>query len=367
MDWDAEGLLDGLDDDTARAARRALLDELQGAGVPLEELRRAVREDRLALLPVERVLAGEPRYTAREIAERTGAEVEDLARFWQAVGLPVADFDARVYGEQDLEAAARMRRVREAGLPEEDRVEVARVLGQGMARYAEALRTMFGRALLEPGVDERELAHRFKAAAEQLLPLSGPLMDYVFSLHLRDRIRHDVMSFEERTSGRLADTQDTAVGFADLVGFTELGESVGEEELGGLAGRLVALTEAHVRPPCRHVKTIGDAVMLVAPEPAALLNCVLALVEAGNAEAELPALRAGVAFGPAVNRWGDWYGSTVNLASRLTARARPGSVLTTAEVHDRVGEDGYRWSSAGEKRMKGFAAPVRTFRVRRPG
>jgi adenylate cyclase len=73
-----------------------------------------------------------------------------------------------------------------------------------------------------------------------------------------------------------------------------------------------------------------------------------------------------VAYGPAINRWGDWYGSTVNVASRLTARARPASVLATDAVRDRTG-DRYRWSAAGAKRLKGLANPVTTYRVRPDG
>jgi adenylate cyclase len=96
------------------------------------------------------------------------------------------------------------------------------------------------------------------------------------------------------------------------------------------------------------------------------VHSVIDLIDAAEA-AGLPALRGGVACGPAVNRWGDWYGSTVNLASRLTTRARPGSVLTTQSVRDAVGGDGLEWSSAGEKRLKGFASPVRAFRVRPSG
>ena len=84
----------------------------------------------------------------------------------------------------------------------------------------------------------------------------------------------------------------------------------------------------------RLVKVIGDAVMLVSPEPGPMVAATLELVERAEAQEALPQLRAGVAYGPAVNRWGDWFGSTVNLASRLTARARPGSVLTTEEVRD---------------------------------
>jgi adenylate cyclase len=77
-------------------------------------------------------------------------------------------------------------------------------------------------------------------------------------------------------------------------------------------------------------------------------------------------VRAGVAYGPAINRWGDWYGSTVNVASRLTARARPASVLVTENVRERAG-NGYAWSVAGPKRLKGLSAPLRTYRVRRDG
>ena len=116
----------------------------------------------------------------------------------------------------------------------------------------------------------------------------------------------------------------------------------------------------------RLVKVIGDAVMLVSPEPATMVETMLTLVEGAEAAEGLPELRAGVAYGPAVNRWGDWFGSTVNLASRLTSRARPGSVLATEEVRD-AAPDGYAWSSAGPKKLKGFSAPVKTFRVRREG
>src|SRR6185436_14401422 len=109
---------------------------------------------------------------------------------------------------------------------------------------------------------------------------------------------------------------------------------------------------------------IGDAVMLVAPEPGGLVEATQRLVEASDGAEGLPAIRAGIAYGPAVNRWGDWYGSTVNVASRLTERARPASVLTTEAVRDAVA-DGVEWSFAGEKKLKGLSAPLRTYRARR--
>ena len=117
----------------------------------------------------------------------------------------------------------------------------------------------------------------------------------------------------------------------------------------------------------RVVKQIGDAVMLVSPDAAALVRTCLELVERAEAEDGFPPLRAGVSYGPAVNRWGDWFGSTVNVASRLTARARPGAVLVSEAVKEQVGAGTFAWSAAGEKKLKGLNKPLKTYRPRSAG
>jgi adenylate cyclase len=364
VDWEAEGLLDELPDDAAREARRALLDELYNEGVELSELRQAVLEQRLALVPLDRLLGGEARYTAREIAEKSGLSLESLQATRRALGLAVPDPDDRLFDEDDLEAARIGRRVRDAGFTEEHVNETNRVLGRGMARYSEALRTISADVILEPEADERELAQRFATVGAEQLPLARAWLEHVFLLHFRQMLRHEAVTLQERTTGR-GDERRQAIAFADLVGFTELGETVPVEELGDVASRLSRLAGEVVEPPVRVVKTIGDAVMFAAPEPAPLVDVALALVAQGEDTDDLPPLRVGVSYGPAVNQWGDWFGSTVNLASRLTSRARPSSVLVSEGVRERVGEDGYTWSSAGPKKLKGFATPVKTFRVRR--
>jgi adenylate cyclase len=364
MDWEAEGLLEGLEDDTARDARRRLLDELHANGMGLEELRRTVAEDKLVLAPVARALSSEPRYTAREIAARAGVELDFLTASRRALGLPVADPDARLYGETDLEATELGTLHRRAGFADEDALEVARVLGQGMARYAEATRALVARTFIEPGLDEYELAHRYRAVAEQLMPLAGPWLEHVFALHLQQVLRSDALTQEQRRAGKLDDTQQAVIAFADLVGFTELGESVPVEELGSVAGRLSRLAGEALEPPVRIVKLIGDAVMLVSPEPEAMLDVALRLVEEAAEDEAFPPLRAGIASGEAVHRWGDWFGTPVNLASRLTTRARPSTVLVSEEVRAAIG-DRYAFSDAGRKKLKGFSAPVRAYRARR--
>jgi adenylate cyclase len=363
MDWESEGLLEGVEGDEARAARVKLLDELHEEGVALDQLRAAVQEDRLALLPAERILTSEPRYSARDLVERAGLPLDFFQATRRALGLTAPDPDVVAYGDEDLEAAKLGSRYREA-FPEDESIEVTRILGQGLARYAEATRTMAARAFLEPGIDEHDLARRYEAVGRELLPLVGPWMEHVFRLHLLQGLREDAVTREQLATGRLDDTQDTAVAFADLVGFTSLGESAPVEELSGVAGRLGELTGDLVEPPVRFVKQIGDAVMLVSPDTGRMVDTVVRLVDATCDDDDFPPLRAGIAFGPAVNRWGDWYGAPVNLASRLTARARPASVLATSEVRERAG-DGWTWSSAGPKKIKGLTAPVKTFRVRR--
>ena len=149
-------------------------------------------------------------------------------------------------------------------------------------------------------------------------------------------LRSDAVTQEQRRAGRLDDTQDAVIAFADLVGFTELGESVPVEELGSVAGRLSRLAGDACEPPVRLVKLIGDAVMLVSPKPEPMLDATLRLVELAAEDEAFPPLRAGIASGQAVHRWGDWFGTPVNLASRLTTRARPSTVLVAEEIRDAV-------------------------------
>ena len=138
------------------------------------------------------------------------------------------------------------------------------------------------------------------------------------------------------------------------------------DELGRLAVRLETLATDVVEPPVRLVKTIGDAAMLASPEPEPLLAAGLALIGLADAEGEeFPQLRAGAAWGPALLRAGDWFGRPVNLASRITAVARPGSLLAKAACAHSAAER-FSYSFAGERRLKGIREPVELFRVRLP-
>ncbi len=360
MDFAAEGLLDGLDP-SQRAARERLLQRLMDEGVSLEELKAAVAEDRLVLLPVERVLAG--RYTAEEVEEMTGLPAATLLTMRRSLGLPEGRPGERVFYPADVEAARSIRTFIDAGFDEEAIAEISRVLGEGMARLSATVGAAFGQTFLRVGDSEDEAAWRFAGMAENLTEAFEPVLAAAFRAHVLDNVRRAMISRTELASGQLADEQELAVCFADLVGFTHLGSEVETRELGDVIRRFGAIASSAAEPPVRLVKTIGDAALLGSREPGALVAAALTLLDEVE-EADLPTVRAGIAWGLAIPRSGDLYGYAVNLASRVTGLARPGSVLCTEEVR-RAAPD-FDWSFAGRHRLKGIGDSVPLYRARRP-
>jgi len=369
IDFEAAGLLGDLEG-KAREARLALLQELADQGVSVEELKRAVEEHRLVLLPVERVFEeGADKYTVSEIAEASGLEPGFLGRLLQALGGPIPEEDERVYAESDLEAAKRAKMFLDAGLPMDGVLETSRLIGISMSNLADANVDLVGEVFTEPGVDERELAMRYAAAAKTMAPLLGETLLHAYRIHLRERIRQAVITEAELAEGRVSGSDEMTIAFADLVGFTRLGESLEIEQIGDLTGRLFELASDGARPPVRLVKMIGDAAMFASPESEPLLDAVLGLVDSAGTE-EIPSLRAGVARGQALGRGGDWYGRPVNLAARITNFARADSVVAAQAVKDSIGQPNGRpfdFSFAGKRRFKGIEGEVPVHRVRRAG
>jgi adenylate cyclase len=365
IDFAAEGLLDGLDGEQ-REQRLALLEQLAAEGVPLAELRRTTAAGTLLFQLADRVIVGPERYTAAEVAEKSGVDLEFLLAARRAMGLPTAELDEAVYTEGDLQSARMNHIARDAGISDQEIFDLLRILGRGLSQAAETLRALPLKLVLRPGITERELAGQYAQAVAQLYPLVDPLLSNLLALHLRQNTQAEVISVLERSGGGLPGTREVAVCFADLVGFTRLGEEVPPDELGRLAARLEALAADVAEPPVKLVKTIGDAAMLASVELEPLLDATLTLIDAADAEGEdFPQLRAGAALGMALPRAGDWFGRPVNLASRITSIARPGSLLAEQEIRESAAQESYRWSFAGERRLRGIREPVALFRARR--
>jgi adenylate cyclase len=364
-DWEAEGLLEGLDADE-RSERVELLDYLHDdLGISLERLR--TQDPALLIaMPAEVHVGGEPRYTPQECADAAGIDLELATKLRRAMGLPVVLPDERSLGEADMESLKLAAQFLDGGMPEEDLLSVTRVLGRGLGQAAVVMRRTAMNMALEPGLSERQLAERFGQVAGLLTPATIPIMEQTLKLHLRQMLAGEVARTAERRDGSLPGARDISVGFADLVGFTRLGENVPPEELGNVASRMEDLASDVLGPPVRLVKTIGDAVMYVSEDPTALLGASVDLSRAADEQGEeFPQLRVGAASGQAITRGGDWFGRPVNLASRITAIARPSSVVVSEPLKDAAPDDQFRFSFIGARKLKGVPGTTALYRARK--
>ena len=154
------------------------------------------------------------------------------------------------------------------------------------------------------------------------------------------------------------------VAFADLAGYTALTEAHGADGGADVAMRFFEITTTLLRADARIVKTIGDAVLVVASDPHDGLHFGLALLRAVEREPHFPGVRIGVHYGPIVERNGDVFGATVNVAARLTAHAHVGQLLTSAAIAALVEEHTHLTTTAlGGTWLKNVGEPVEIFSV----
>jgi adenylate cyclase len=362
-DVEALGLLDDLQG-RARQERAELIGWLLARGFDVDQIR---SEFSPMLLPAHRVMGDDGTLVSpREISESSGVSLELLQRLHRAAGLVRADDpDARLQSRADAESVLPAARLVDLGLDPQQVVLIVRLLMDGLTGAAVAMRQAALHAALHPGATELELAQAIEVLAHDAQPALGPMVDPLLRLALRHSVETEAINAVERTTGTLPGAREVAVAFADLVGFTQLGEQMPPEDLGLVAFRLADLAHEVVASPVQFVKTIGDAVMLVGSEPLTLLRTVLDLVDAAAAD-DFPRLRVGLAFGDAVNRAGDWYGSPVNLASRVTGAAPAGTLRVTEAVRKAIGDPAdIEWSAPEARHLKGIRDEVLLYGARR--
>lgn len=153
-------------------------------------------------------------------------------------------------------------------------------------------------------------------------------------------------------------TTDRTIAFVDLAGFTALTEVHGDQAAVDLVDAFVGLVDAAIGPDGQLVKTIGDAVMLAFTDPASALGAVRRLFEACCATDGFPEPRAGLHHGRAVERAGDWFGATVNLAARVASLAGSGETFATAPVADAARSLGIDAVAIGEHALRNLLDPV---------
>lgn len=155
--------------------------------------------------------------------------------------------------------------------------------------------------------------------------------------------------------------------FADIAGFTALTEAHGDEQAAGLAREFCrAVEELIPAGEGELVKSIGDAVMVRMNEPAAAVELGIRICDQVLAQHGAPTVRVGMHRGPAVQRDGDWFGSSVNVAARVAGLASGGEILITASVRNAVDEPtAIAFEDRGRHELRNVAEPVGLFAVRR--
>lgn len=353
----------------AAAAQARVVARMRERGHSLEELRRAGREGRLAFGYVEELFPGsEDQLTVEEVADETGLEPELIERILVILGTPLAR--ERLLNPDDVNALRHCARVLAAGFPLIAFLQVIRVYVQSLRRIAETEVRLFHLHVHEPmirdALPELEIAEEMGELAADLLPLSAPLTEYLHTRYLRYFMEQDVVGhMEADLETPVPDLGQVPVTlcFIDLTGFTRYTEEEGDQEAFDVVEHFIETVEATLPAEATIVKTIGDEVMVVSPDPASLTEWAVALLERFPRR---PRPRVGVHYANAVYRDGDYFGTQVNLVHRVVGRAQAGEVLVTDRVVRSLGRRGLACDPIGEVHLKGFPDATPLFVARRP-
>ncbi|MBK6764469.1 MAG: adenylate/guanylate cyclase domain-containing protein [Micrococcales bacterium] len=310
----------------------------------------------------ERLLGGPFKFTRDEVAADAGVPLESARVLWRSMGY--ADVgEAVAFTDADVAALHRMLHFIEVGNIDPDTAnDLVRGLGQTTARLADwqvnTLAGLLERAGTIDVADGLALSTlgEFTDELDRLMPDLEALLVYVWRRALATAVSRAAATGRESAD----DSGVMSVGFADMVGYTRLSRRLPEHELAGLVQRFEAVSADIVAASGgRLVKTVGDEILFTALSASHAADIALHLHETHAADDSVPEVRVGLATGQVVSRMGDVFGSTVNLASRLTAMAKPGGTLVDAETRAQLEEDP-RYVLRGQR-----GRPVRGFGVLR--
>ena len=311
---------------------------LLAAGASPDEVEAADAEGTLLLLAIDRLTLGQVlEFDVADACARTGLPEDELRHIWRSLGFPEPQAGERVFSQVDLDNFTAVAALLHSGAATPEVIYgMTRVVGSSMARIASALvDTVSNRAEqlatgAEPAVPYGQLA----SEGDGFLPMFPRVLEQVWRRHLQVAARRRMLRTEQPGAPGLV------VGFADLVGFTAMSQQVSDEELAVVVDQFEHLAyDVVVAGGGRVLKMIGDEVMFIVEDPGAAVEIALGLAEASRDATDLSDVRVGLALGPVLEREGDAFGPTVNLASRITAIAYPGSVVVSPELRSALEDE----------------------------
>jgi adenylate cyclase len=283
----------------------------------------------------ELLLGGDKRYTRVDVQRMTGVTREFTQRLWRAFGYPHMPDDTVAFTEGDVTALYRIQRLMQDDvLDDDDVIRMVRAVGQTMTKLAEwqvnLLTSKIAGDLSEPPTVES--VQFIIDLAERHIPDFEPLIVHAWRRQLAaagTRAMAMAASEEDAVPARIPAT----IGFADMVSFTQMSRELDEMDLARVVERFEeTASDVIAASGGRLVKSLGDEVLFSADSPELGAEIALSIAETIKDETEVPDVRVGVAHGPVLPLMGDVFGTTVNLAARLTSIARPGAVVIDAEL-----------------------------------
>jgi adenylate cyclase len=366
--WVEKGLVPGYEGrwTATTLAYLRVVARLRARGHSLERIKHASDSGQLAVGPIETLLGSSGGGHTLEEAERaSGLDAELIKRIYSTMGLGTLPLEE--IGDEDLQMMKYAAAVLDAGFPLPAFLQLMRVYGQVIARIADAevrlIHLYVHEPLMRAGVPSVEIAEEMEGLTREVLPFAAPFMNYLHGWLLshfveQDMIGHMEADFGEEVleEGRLR----VAIAFADLAGYARLTDEQGDLAAVSTVERFVEAVGQNLPIDARVIKTLGDEVMIVGSDPAALTEWAVEL-QARTGPREPPP-RIGIHYGEALYRDGDYFGREVNQAARVVARAAGGEVLVTRPVVDLAdGVDGLDFDRIGEVRLKGFSEPTELF------
>lgn len=348
----------------AAAAQARVVARMRERGHTLEELKAAGKDGKLAFGFAEEAFADRsPEVPIEEAVARTGLSEALIERIMVILGTPTGR--RRTLSELDVGALERIGAVSEAGLPIEALIQLARVYAQSVRRIADAEVRLFHLFVHEPmirdGLSAMEMAEELGEMVERTSPVTVPLFEYLHDRYVRYFMEQDVVGhMEDEFAGESeVDHIRITLCFIDLSGFTRFAAQEGDAEAFQAIERFTEAVEGTLPPEANIVKSIGDEVMVVSPDPVSLAEWAVGFIAFFK---ERPKPRVGIHTGRAVFRDGDYFGAEVNLAHRVVNRAQGGEVLVTGTVAEALdGHEDLELRGIGQAQLKGFPEPTPLF------
>lgn len=307
------------------------------------------------------LLGSHPTLTGAQIAAEVGIPMEVARQRWRSLGFTAVGDDVVAFTEADLDAMRLTQKMHDLGMIHpEDEAALIRTLGRSFARLAEWQITMLARTVDTSDLD----ADGLSAVMGEVTPVIEQVQNYIWRRHTLSAASRLLLAppVEEGEEGTC-----TAIGFADIVAYTRQTRTLSQNDLASLVehfeAQALAIITAHNG---RIIKTIGDEILYAADTAADAARIALDLVEEHLQDEDFPQLRVGVAWGPVLNRLGDVFGPTVNIASRLTSVARPGRVLVDKDLAEAIeGDDSFKLRRMRRMSVKGYRR-LEPWALRRP-